>query len=103
MAPLLGRISVMEAARLMSNSTYISHDHALRRNSMRELGLVHKRHIDDEFLFADVSHDETMQACRNAGISQQKIFFASVFRLVHVVCKCRTAYLAAHDTVSIIP
>ncbi|KAA6429447.1 MAG: hypothetical protein FRX49_00840 [Trebouxia sp. A1-2] len=28
MAPLLGRISVMEAARLMSNSTYISHDHA---------------------------------------------------------------------------
>ncbi len=41
MAPLLGRISVMEAARLMSNSTYNSDDHASQME--QHVGMVQNR------------------------------------------------------------
>lgn len=45
----------------------------LRHNSMSEVGRVQITHKVDELPNADVSHAETMQACRNASISQHKI------------------------------
>ena len=53
----------------------------LRQNSMSEVGSRQGRHKVDEFPNANVSRAETMQACRNVGISQHKSI-VSVSRLV---------------------
>ncbi len=41
----------------------------LSQDSMSEAGRVHFGHKVDELPTEDVSHAETMQACRNAGQS----------------------------------